>query len=136
MSGGPASFTDVHEAGHGVIASHLRIPFEYVTSIPDSKSDGRLKPRRRHFSAFATRMQFREGRWEVVDPELRAKKYHEQYIIMTFAGAAATRLLFNSEAGSGQDKKKCAENKQRTSSAFRIGKLIRTYTQPAAKPMN
>jgi protein gp37 len=85
------SFVDVHEAGHGIVASQLRVPFKFITNVPEEKSSGHILPRHTiRIPAFA-------------DKKARIKRRLEDYIVMCYGGLAATELVFNSADGSHVD---------------------------------
>ena len=85
------SYVDVHETGHGIVACQLRVPFKFITNVPEKTSSGYILPRHTvRIPAFA-------------DKQARIKKHLENYIVMCYGGLAATELVFNSSDGSNVD---------------------------------
>jgi protein gp37 len=87
------SEVDVHETGHGIVACQLRVPFKYITNVPENSRDslGHILPRDTiRIPAFA-------------DEKTRIKQRWEDYIIMCYGGLAATALVFGSTDGSDKD---------------------------------
>ena len=88
-------FHALHEAGHAVVAAHLRLPFHRVTIVPDRDMDGhlRMRPtttRLRQFvktsdGAFRKRT---DGEMQTIF-QRQLKKYHRKQAIMTLAARAA-----------------------------------------------
>src|SRR5579862_6343747 len=98
-----AGFNDlklIHEAGHAVMAAHVRLPFEYVTVVEDKEiaASGHLKITEARYRTHwrvggrfigLSEQQFRQA----------YKPYFEKHIMVAFGGLIAQRLYAGSYEG-------------------------------------
>jgi len=85
----------LHEAGHAVVAAHLRVPFSNVTIVPSGSLHGRrtdFLPVRTRFRAFK---QLRNGGFVKNDVNGEFKIVWEKNLLATIAGVGAEGLCYH-----------------------------------------
>src|SRR6266853_1396152 len=89
------SHTDIHETGHGIVACQLRVPFKFITNVPEKQYEslGHILHRDTTLS---------------VCEEMDRKSYLrrlEDRIVACYGGLAATELVFGSTVGAEEDER-------------------------------
>jgi hypothetical protein len=100
-----------HEAGHAIIALHLKVPFDYVTVLEVLKRQngglrgGYLKTRGKRVRC----VRKKQGKYYWVDMKAASRDFAKDYITMVYSGMAATELLLNNTYGGDKDEKDIRE---------------------------
>jgi hypothetical protein len=85
----------IHEAAHAVIAAYLRVPFTYATIIPEKRSGGHVRPKkRRGIRSFSENRRTGAWRWRTdQEIERQFKRQVEHHAVVLLAPRAAFEVL-------------------------------------------
>jgi protein gp37 len=86
------SHTDIHETGHGIVACQLRVPFKFITNVPEKQYDSLGHILHRQASTV----------FEATDKNIYTRK-REDRIVACYGGLAATELVFGDTSGTEGD---------------------------------
>jgi len=111
LSGSHADlYTADHELGHGVIAAHLHIPFDYVTVVPQKSSLGHLQLLPKRVGAYRNIIyrKYQNQYREIPIADVR-RKFLINSIVVRLAGGESTAIFYGTRKGCQSDKKQARE---------------------------